>query len=53
VTQEWQIVAVVLIQLAAVIFLVSRFWPRRGPRTSKRPDVPVSSLTRKKKSDCH
>lgn len=43
-----QIALVVLIEAAAVAFLISRF-VRRRPRVLRRPDVPVSRLVRKKR----
>lgn len=48
----WQITLVVIIEILAVAFLVSRLWPRR-PRASKKPDVPTSRLLRKNKPSCH
>lgn len=47
-----QIVAVVVIEVLAVAFLVSRFWTRRRrrPRLLTKPDVPMSRLVRKKPS---
>lgn len=50
-SQWWQIALVVIIELGALVFLVSRLVPRR-PRVLTKPDVKVSSLVRKKK-DCH
>lgn len=45
-----QIAAVVVIEALAVLYLASRIWTRRGrkPRVLTKPDVPVSSLIRKK-----
>ena len=40
---SWQDVVVWGIVAAALFFLVRRFWPR-----SRRPDVPTSSLVRKR-----
>jgi hypothetical protein len=45
---DWQSAAVVLIELAALAFLVSRFLPAKKPRVLTKPDVPVRALLRKR-----
>ncbi|MCA9536697.1 MAG: hypothetical protein KC593_23605 [Myxococcales bacterium] len=47
----WQDIAAWLVVLAAVGFLVDRFFlasRRKKPSASKKPDVPVSALVRKR-----
>ena len=47
----WQIALVIVIQAAAIGFLVYRFWPRgKRPRVLTKPDVKASSLVRKKRA---
>lgn len=45
---DWQSAAVVVIELCALAFLVSRFFPMRKPRVLTKPDVPVRALLRKR-----
>jgi|GEM_PF-2155337 len=45
---DWQFAAVVVIELCAIAFLISRFFPVRKPRVLTKPDVPVSALLRKR-----
>lgn len=45
---DWQSAAVVVIELCALAFLVSRFFPARKPRVLTKPDVPVRALLRKR-----
>jgi len=46
---DWQTALVVVIELLAVGYLVRKLVLPARPRASKRPDVPASSLVRKKK----
>ncbi len=45
---SWQLALVIVIELLAVAFLVSRFVTRR-PKVLTKPDVKTSDLVRKKK----
>ena len=46
----WELAIVLVIQAAAIGYLVYRFWPRgKRPRILTKPDVKASSLVRKKR----
>lgn len=45
---DWQSAFVVVIELAALAYLVSRFVPLKAPRVITKPDVPVRALLRKR-----
>lgn len=46
---DWQSAAVIVIELCALAFLISRFAPtRKKPRVLSKPDVPVRALLRKR-----
>ncbi|MCC6878087.1 MAG: hypothetical protein IT378_27490 [Sandaracinaceae bacterium] len=45
---SWQLAAVIVIELLAVLWLARKLWPRaRAPRVLTKPDVPVQSLLQK------
>ncbi len=46
---DWQTLAVILIELAAVAYLARKFLLPAKPRQKQRPDVAVGSLVRKKR----
>ena len=45
---DWQTGLVIVIELAALVFLVHRVFSGRRPRRSAKPDVPLSALVRKR-----
>lgn len=46
---DWQTLAVIVIEFAAVAYLVRKFLLPAKPRQNPRPDVAVGSLVRKKR----
>lgn len=46
---DWQSVAVMLIELAAVAYLLRKLVLPARPKTDRRPDVAASALVRKKR----
>jgi multisubunit Na+/H+ antiporter MnhE subunit len=46
---SWQELVVYLVVGLAVLYVLRRFLGKRRPKPSKKPDVPLSRLTRKKK----